>query len=391
MKGIFIDNEITENRCCQTFLTQQRSLYAFFCNNDFYKLVDDVKNSEYIIIISCVVVPRSENKTKEILDKYIINYPEKKIICYWCFFYLKDLLVSYQWLVEFIWNEDWKKFNQIFDQWNLPDYNNIIEKIWCDFKNNFDKNDQWIIIWHGCIRNCHYCNHKLTNILYSKNFNQIKLEILLRLNKWIHHFRFISHDIASYGYDLDNKISYIELLNNILNIHPHFTFSAWPIYPSSFLKYRLEILNLFATKRVTELFIAIEHLSPRVLKIMNRNYDIHLVIDFVKEIKEKFPDIKISTHIIYWYPGETYDDFKKIFPIMNYFDQVQMFKIWYNRYLIKNTPWFKDDSLWLKIKSKLIIAYFKKQKWIVVYEDHRIILIKEKYWTWKENINYSTF
>lgn len=391
MKKIFIDNEITENRCCQTFLTQQRSLHSFFDNSKYYNFVDFPSDSDYIIVISCVVVPWAENKTKEILDKYILNFPNKKIICYWCFSEFTDLLNPYEGVVEFIWNENWYKFNNIFSEWNLPNYNELIEKVWVDFKNNFDKKFERIIIWHWCLWNCYYCNHKLTSKLTSKPFNLIKLEILLRLNKWIKHFRFISHDVASYWFDFENKIHFIDLLKNILNVDKNFTFSAWPIYPRSFLDNKDEILDLFSTWRITELFVAIEHLSPKVLRLMNRNYDINSVIEFVKEIKFRFPNIKICTHIIYWYPWETYEDLKEIFPIMDYFDQVQMFKIGYNRYLIQNTPWFFDDTLWLKIKNKLLVKYFKNKKWIVLYEDHRIILMKEKYWTWEENINYYTF
>jgi len=391
MKKIFIDNEITENRCCQTFLTQQRSLHSFFDWSDFYELSDDILLSEYIIVISCVVVPWSENKTKEILYKYIKNFPEKKIICYGCFSIFTDLLNPYEWVVEFIWNDDWNKFNSIFSIWNLPKYNNVIEKVWIEFKNNFDKNFEWIIIWHWCLWNCYYCNHKLTSKLYSKPFNLIKLEVLIRLNKWINHFRFISHDIASYWFDFEKKVNYIDLLKNILKINNKFTFSAWPIYPRSFLENKKDILELFSTWRVTELFVAIEHFSPKVLKLMNRNYDINEVLSFVKDIKIKFPKIKICTHIIYWYPWETLEDLKEIFPIMDYFDQVQMFKIGYNRYLHQNNPWFKEDTLWLKLKNQFLVKYFKKQYWIIVYEDHRIILIKEQYWTGEENINYYTF
>ena len=391
MEKIFIDNEITENRCCQTFLTQQRSLHSFFDSSDYYKFVDDAISSDYIIVISCVVVPWAENKTKELLDKYLKNYPNKKIICYWCFTTFIDLVNPYEWQIEFIWNEDWYKFNQIFYKWNLPDYNFVIEKIWIDFKNNFDKNYERIIIWHWCIWNCYYCNHKLTSKLHSKTFNLIKLEVLLRLKRWIKHFRFISHDIASYWYDFNEKVHFIDLLNNILWINSSFTFSAGPIYPRAFLDNKDKIIELFSTWRVTELFVAIEHMSPKVLKLMNRNYDINLVIDFVKIIKTRFPNIKICTHIIYWYPWETLDDLKSIFPIMDYFDQVQMFKIWYNRYLIQNTPWFVDDTIWLKVKNKLLVKYFKGKKWIILYEDHRIILMKEQYWTWEENINYYTF
>jgi len=60
---------------------------------------------------------------------------------------------------------------------------------------------------------------------------------------------------------------------------------------------------------------------------MNRNHDIEALLTIVKEIKELYPHIKVSTHIIYGFDGETDQDFEKIFRVTDYFDQVQFFQI----------------------------------------------------------------
>lgn len=391
MEKIYIDNQITKNRCCYLFLYQQRKLHSFFSQSKKFNITDNINGSNFIIVISCVAVPWTENKTREIIDDYLILYPKKKIICYWCFSNLEDLTVDYWNRVFFVKNEDENLFNSIFIDSNLPIFSEVQEKFWIDFQNNFDKNYERINIWHWCIWNCYFCNHKLTKKLVSKPFNVIKKEILDRLSNWINHFRFIWDDVASYWYDFDKSINFIKLFNKILKINNDFTFSAWPIYPKLFLENKDEIIKLFESWRVTELFIAIEHISPTVLKKMNRNYDINKVLLLLKEIKKKFPWIKVCTHIIYWFPWETYADLKQLFWIMEYFDQVQMFKIWYNRYLRSNLGYFKENHLLLKIKNKILSSYFKEKKWLFVYEDHRIIIIKEKYWNWEKNINYSTF
>jgi tRNA A37 methylthiotransferase MiaB len=67
---------------------------------------------------------------------------------------------------------------------------------------------------------------------------------------------------------------------------------------------------------------------------MNRNYNIKNVIDIVKEIKSKNGDIKVTTQFIYWFPTETFEEFKDYFRILNVFDE-----LWF---------WYYSDRKWTK-------------------------------------------
>ena len=53
---------------------------------------------------------------------------------------------------------------------------------------------------------------------------------------------------------------------------------------------------------------------------MNRSYDISNIIKIVNEIRELNSEIKVYTEFVYWFPTETFEEFKDYFRIIKYFD-----------------------------------------------------------------------
>jgi tRNA-2-methylthio-N6-dimethylallyladenosine synthase len=51
--------------------------------------------------------------------------------------------------------------------------------------------------------------------------------------------------------------------------------------------------------------------SDRLLKVMNRNYTRESYLSLIRYMREKMPDIAISTDIIVGFPGETEEDFQQ--------------------------------------------------------------------------------
>lgn len=391
---IYINNDVTKNRCCYLFLFQQRKLHWFFKTSKEYEIIPDSKNANYIIIISCVVAGKFKKKTIELIKKYSNSLPQTKIICYGCFSHLeKEVSIMKKEIpnINFIDNDNLNDFNRIFNSPYLPQFSEVVEDSTVNFENDFDPKKGWITIGHGCLWNCFYCNHKITKKLKSKPIGLIKFELKKRLSEGVDHFRFIWDDLWSYGYDFNEKIDFLDLLSQLIETNPDFTFSMWPIYPKILLDKKEEVKEIIKSWRATELFVAIEHTSDIMLKKMNRYYDIEALLRLAKELKIEFPNIKISTHILYWFPWETRDEFKKIFRVMEYFDQVQFFEMWYNEYLRMNVKNIKEDPKEIEFKKKTIIEYYKNRKWYFTHFDNRIIVLKNDFSLDESSINYHTF
>ena len=81
---------------------------------------------------------------------------------------------------------------------------------------------------------------------------------------------------------------------------------------------------------------------------MNRKYDILNVISTVNNIKKLNNNIIITTQFIYWFPTETFEEFKDYFRMINHFDEL---RFWY----YSDRKWTESVSFIGKIDKKEMI------------------------------------
>jgi len=387
---IYIDSTIAIWRACYVFSFQYRKISAFFKDSHIYEISQKIYDSDYIIILSCVISSQFYNKSINDINNYSFKYPDKKIISYGCYTKFSEANDTDQ--IFYISHENTNKFNKIFNlDKKLPIFTNVDDiAIENEEEYYLDKKNEQIVVWHGCTWDCSYCNHKYTKKLSSFSTEYILRNIELRIKKGINHFRITSDDVTSYWLDKNDGINYIELVKNILEKFPNITISLWPLFPNFLNKFD-ELYEILETWRVLELFIAIEHLSNKILKNMNRHYNANEVLTNVWKIKTNFPNIKISTHIIYWFIWEDLNEFKKIFIITNYFDQVQFFKLSKSKRL--------EEKLWknvkidkfLNLKEKILIKFYESRKGYKLFTNHRLVVIKENFISNKDDLNEWTF
>ncbi|ANQ08985.1 Uncharacterized protein PCOAH_00034590 [Plasmodium coatneyi] len=185
-----------------------------------------------------------------------------------------------------------------------------------------------ININNGCLGNCTYCKTKFARgDLASYNIpdiiNRIK-HVCSEEN--IKEIWLTSEDTGAYGIDLNTNI--VKLLKEILDTvsNSDVMIRLGMTNPPYILKHIKDICNLLKHKNMYEfIHIPVQSGSNRVLKNMNREYEIEDFIYLVENLRKDVPNITIATDIICGFPYEmekdhmeTVDLVKKYqFPILN--------------------------------------------------------------------------
>lgn len=167
-------------------------------------------------------------------------------------------------------------------------------------------------ISQGCLGNCSYCKTRLAKgTLFSYPEQDIIKTIESDLKQGAKEVWITSQDNASYGLDNDNQ-KLPELINKILNLNHRFKLRLGMMDPNNVLPLLEKLIQIYKHPKMYKfLHIPIQSASNNVLKHMNRLYTIEQAEKIIKKFKQEIPDITISTDIIVGYPTETQQDHKQ--------------------------------------------------------------------------------
>ena len=213
--------------------------------------------------------------------------------------------------------EESKVVSFIFTRFMLP----FSKKVRSNFGRLIDrvtfKTKNLVEIGRGCVFNCSYCViKKAKGKVYSRLIKDIIADIE-NLHDTKRNLFLVADDCGSYG--LDIKSNLFELLYEIKKKFPDLSIELDAINPFWLEKYPNEYIKLFSDIDIKFAVIPVQSGSNKIIKDMNRKYDINNIIKIIKKIKQTSPKTIIYTHFIIGYPRESIIDFiRTIFCSLNF-------------------------------------------------------------------------
>ncbi len=181
----------------------------------------------------------------------------------------------------------------------------------------------------GCLGSCTYCAVKYARgWLTSYPIKMIENYVKKAIDMGAKELYVTAQDTAVYG--KDNCASLPELIEKLLEIDGDFQIRIGmmnPTYTGEIIKQLLEIME--KDQRVYRfLHLPVQSGSDRILSLMKREYDIEYFNQLIKKIRNKIPNITLSTDVIIGFPGETNFDFEQTLNCIqkNRFDIVNVSK-----------------------------------------------------------------
>lgn len=175
----------------------------------------------------------------------------------------------------------------------------------------------WITITEGCDNFCTYCIVPYTRGRErSRDPETIIKEVKSALDNGFKEITLLGQNVDSYG----KKGNYTDwnlakLLREINAIEGQFRIRFTTSYPTDITDELID--TVVECAKICECFhIPMQSGSSEILKKMNRRYDRETYSKIVKKVREKVPDVTITSDFIAGFPGETEKQFEETLSIM---------------------------------------------------------------------------
>ena len=318
---------------CSKNLIDTEMAIGLFKNNEF-EIVNDVEKAEIIVVNTCGFI---ESAKQEAIDTILemANYKEtgicKYLVVMGCLVqrYKEELQKAIPEVDLFITIDEYNEFwNRISNLLNQKINVNICSQLdYMDRVVSTGNKTAYLKIAEGCNNKCTYCAIPYIRGKYvSRPMEDIIKEAEELSKKGIEELILIAQDTTRYGEDIYGKYKLSELLNKICEIEGIKWVRFLYAYPEAITEELIKTVK--NNDKICNYFdIPIQHISDSVLKRMNRKTTGAKIEKLIKDIKKSIPDVILRTSLIVGFPGETEEDFKKLYDFVKkgYFDKLGVF------------------------------------------------------------------
>lgn len=324
-----------------------------------YEITLDDKDADVVIVNTCSFIHDAEQESVQSILQMVDD--GKKVIVTGCLpqKHKEELKEAIPEVCAMIGTSDIKEIvsvvEQVLNKQNDEYVSKISEKPEYIYPENVKRQQitvgasSYVKIADGCNYHCGYCIiPQLRGAYHSRTIEDVVAEVKDLVSKGVTEVVLIAQDTTSYGIDIYGKPSLAKLLEELNKIDGLGWIRIMYAYPTQVTD---ELIDAMAKldKVVKYLDLPLQHYDKEVLKAMRRPEFDYAVL--IKKLRDKIPNIAIRTAFIVGYPGETDEQFKKLYQFIKdmRFDKLGVFE--YSRE--KNTVSYSmEHQVPKKVKHK---------------------------------------
>ena len=166
----------------------------------------------------------------------------------------------------------------------------------------------WVSIMYGCNNFCSYC---IVPYCRGRERSRAKEDIVREVRELVEagyrEITLLGQNVNSYGKGTD--CDFADLVAELDTIEGDWWLSFMTSHPKDASRKLMDVMA--AGKHIARRFhLPLQSGNDRVLKAMNRHYDMAKYLDTVTYMRERMPDVVITSDIIVGFPGETEEEFQ---------------------------------------------------------------------------------
>ena len=313
---------------CQMNVHDSENIKAILEDMSFTES-DTIEDSDIILLNTCAIRENAHNKMFGFLGR-VKHLKESKpnIVCGICG------CMSQEENVVKILKEKYNWVDIVFGTHNIHKLPNIL-------KESIDKNNQqievfskegeiyenipvkrdskykaWVNIMYGCDKFCTYCI-----VPYTRGKQRSRLpediinEVVDLVRKGYKEVTLLGQNVNAYGKDIGDGYTMSNLLEDVAKTgidRVRFVTS----HPWDFTDEMIDIIAKY-DNIMPYIHLPLQSGSNSILKLMGRRYTKEEYIELFNKIKNRIPNVSITTDIIVAFPGETEDDFNDTLDVVN--------------------------------------------------------------------------
>ena len=174
------------------------------------------------------------------------------------------------------------------------------------------KHYAYLKISEGCNRKCSFCAiPSIRGGYVSRTIESLVEETKQLAKQGVKELILIAQDLTFYGYDIYLKPSLALLITKLSEINGIEWIRLHYAYPRFF---NSELIKVIAnnSKVCKYIDMPIQHISNKMLKIMNRESSKKNIINLLEKLRNNIPNVALRTTLLVGHPGETQKDFNEL-------------------------------------------------------------------------------
>ena len=168
----------------------------------------------------------------------------------------------------------------------------------------------WVSIMYGCNNFCTYCIVPYVRGRERSREPEAILDEIRRLvNEGYRDITLLGQNVNSYGKDLGRDIDFPALLEMADAIPGEFLLRFMTSHPKDATEKLFDVMAR-CEKVAPVIHLPFQSGNTRVLSAMNRRYTREQYLDKVRALRQRIPDVVLTSDVIVGFPGETTEEFE---------------------------------------------------------------------------------
>ena len=168
----------------------------------------------------------------------------------------------------------------------------------------------WVSIMYGCNNFCSYC---IVPYVRGRERSRRREDVISEVRELVSSgykdITLLGQNVNSYGKDSGFDYDFADLLSDLDKIDGDYTLHFMTSHPKDATRKLIDVMA--SSKHIARHFhLPMQSGSDAVLKAMNRKYDFEKYVGILDYIREKMPDVTVTSDIIVGFPGESDEDFE---------------------------------------------------------------------------------